>query len=189
MATHSSVLAWKIPGMGEPGGLPSMGLHRVGHDWSNLAAAAAVEIVNRAYSWLTLPGYLSLSSVWLWVLSLFRDSPTHPCGRENSHRGRDAHIQWLLIRSSWLSRHRVRCWITGLVFCQRNIRFSTESGTWWGLRFLIRWWKHVCLLPEQSDDHCWWVGSCYIVSLYKSQKLETYTSSPFIWGSENIFFF
>ena len=41
MATHSSVLAWRIPGMGEPGGLPSLGLHRVGHDWSNLAAAAA----------------------------------------------------------------------------------------------------------------------------------------------------
>ena len=41
MATHSSVLAWRIPGMGEPGGLPSMGSHRVGHDWSNLAAAAA----------------------------------------------------------------------------------------------------------------------------------------------------
>ena len=41
MATHSSVLAWRIPGMGEPGGLPSMGLHRVGHDWSNLLAAAA----------------------------------------------------------------------------------------------------------------------------------------------------
>ena len=32
MATHSSVFAWRIPGMGEPGGLPSMGLHRVGHD-------------------------------------------------------------------------------------------------------------------------------------------------------------
>ena len=41
MATHSSVLAWRIPGMGEPGGLPSMGSHRVGHDWSDLAAAAA----------------------------------------------------------------------------------------------------------------------------------------------------
>ena len=41
MATHSSVFAWRIPGMGEPGGLPSMGLHRVGHDWSDLAAAAA----------------------------------------------------------------------------------------------------------------------------------------------------
>ena len=41
MATHSSVLAWRIPGMAEPGGLPSMGSHRVGHDWSDLAATAA----------------------------------------------------------------------------------------------------------------------------------------------------
>ena len=39
MATHSSVLAWRIPGTGEPGGLQSMGSHRVGHDWSDLAAA------------------------------------------------------------------------------------------------------------------------------------------------------
>ena len=41
MATHSSVLAWRIPGTGEPGGPPSLGSHRVGHDWSDLAAAAA----------------------------------------------------------------------------------------------------------------------------------------------------
>ena len=41
MATHSSILAWRIPGTEEPSGLPSMGLHRVGHDWSDLAAAAA----------------------------------------------------------------------------------------------------------------------------------------------------
>ena len=41
MATHSSILAWRIPGTEEPGGLLSMGLHRVGHDWSDLAAAAA----------------------------------------------------------------------------------------------------------------------------------------------------
>ena len=40
MATHSSVLAWRIPGAGEPGGPPSMGSHRVGHDWNDLAAAA-----------------------------------------------------------------------------------------------------------------------------------------------------
>ena len=39
MATQSSVLAWRIPGMVEPGGLPSMGSHRVGHDWSDLAVA------------------------------------------------------------------------------------------------------------------------------------------------------
>ena len=41
MATHSSVLTWRIPGTAEPGGLPSMGSHRVGHNWSDLAAAAA----------------------------------------------------------------------------------------------------------------------------------------------------
>ena len=41
MATHSSVLAWRIPGMGEPDRLPSMGSHKVGHDSSDLAAAAA----------------------------------------------------------------------------------------------------------------------------------------------------
>ena len=41
MATHSSVLAWRIPGTGEPGGLPSMGSHRVGHNRSDLVAAAA----------------------------------------------------------------------------------------------------------------------------------------------------
>ena len=41
MAPHSSTLAWKIPWTEEPGGLQSMGSHRVGHDWSNLAAAVA----------------------------------------------------------------------------------------------------------------------------------------------------
>ena len=46
MATHSSILAWRIPGMGEPGGLPSIGSHRVRHDWSELAAAAAAHASN-----------------------------------------------------------------------------------------------------------------------------------------------
>ena len=41
MATHSSVLAWRVPGMEEPGGLPSVGSRGVRHDWSDLAAAAA----------------------------------------------------------------------------------------------------------------------------------------------------
>ena len=40
MATHYCILAWRIPGMGEPGGLLSLGSHRVGHNGSNLAAAA-----------------------------------------------------------------------------------------------------------------------------------------------------
>ena len=49
MATHSSVLAWRIPGTGEPGGLPSMGWHRVGHDWSDLAAATEAEDIKRRW--------------------------------------------------------------------------------------------------------------------------------------------
>ena len=58
MATHSSVLAWRIPGTEEPGGLLSMGSHRVGHDWSDLAAAAAAAAAaaefNRRWSIWTL---------------------------------------------------------------------------------------------------------------------------------------
>ena len=54
MATHSSVLAWRIPGKGEPGGLPSMGSHRVRHDWSDLAAAVAAAAA--AMGW----------SIWWW---------------------------------------------------------------------------------------------------------------------------
>ena len=44
MATHSSVLTWRIPGTGKPGGLPSMGSHRVGHDWSDLVVVVVVGI-------------------------------------------------------------------------------------------------------------------------------------------------
>ena len=53
MATHSSVLALRVPGTGEPGGLPSMGSHRVGHDWSDLAAVAAARSAYKA-EWYAL---------------------------------------------------------------------------------------------------------------------------------------
>ena len=46
MATHSSILAWRIPGTEEPGGLPCMGSHRVGDDWRDLAVAAAAHKLN-----------------------------------------------------------------------------------------------------------------------------------------------
>ena len=59
MATHSSVLSWRIPGTGEPGGLLSMGSHRVGHDWSDLAAAAAA-------------GTDSFLSLWISFVSVFQ---------------------------------------------------------------------------------------------------------------------
>ena len=85
MATDSSVLAWRIPGMGEPGGLPSMGSHRVGHDWSDLAVAAEC-ILEKAMAphsstlawkipWMEEPGRLqSMGSLRVghdWATSLF----------------------------------------------------------------------------------------------------------------------
>ena len=59
MATHSSVLAWRIPGTGEPGGLLSVGSHRVGHDWSDLAAS----ILAWEIPWTEEPGGLQ-SNLW-----------------------------------------------------------------------------------------------------------------------------
>ena len=78
MAPHSSVLAWRIPGMGEPGGLPSMGWHRVGHDWSDLAAAAAAEVQARNWQMRSqLPVALChLQTPWL---------PIHVCSEWNEN--------------------------------------------------------------------------------------------------------
>ena len=73
MATHSSVLAWRIPGMVELDGLPSMGLHRVGHNWSDLAAAVPEMEEFPSYFYLNnVPSY-SLFSLYYPMLSF-------PCG-------------------------------------------------------------------------------------------------------------
>ena len=67
-ATHSSVLAWRIPGMGEPGGLLSMGSHRVGHDWSDLAAAAILPGCIRNSVCVHILGWLTLQTLNLYTL-------------------------------------------------------------------------------------------------------------------------
>ena len=66
MATHSSVLAWRIPGTGEPGGLLSMGSHRVGHDWGDLAAAAMMPFEKQSF----FKKNLMMSSVSCFLLLL-----------------------------------------------------------------------------------------------------------------------
>ena len=73
MATHSSLLAWRIPGTGEPGGLPSVGLHRVGHDWSNLAVAAGrlyfmTFLVNFCDCCMVILIWLAMHETWVWSL-------------------------------------------------------------------------------------------------------------------------
>ena len=72
MATQSSVLAWRIPGTGEPGWLPSMGSHRVEHDWSDLAAAAAADpwMGSRNQHWTADLNLKSGSLTYLLVKSL-----------------------------------------------------------------------------------------------------------------------
>ena len=68
MATHSSTLAWGIPGTGETGGLPSMGSYIVGHDWSNLAAA--VGSLKKKESFRKTPIYALLTmpkALTVWI--------------------------------------------------------------------------------------------------------------------------
>ena len=65
MATNSSVLAWRIPGMAEPGGLPSMGSHRAGQDRSDLAAAAAAVMYILLIPSLTRPCFTFLPDIYL----------------------------------------------------------------------------------------------------------------------------
>ena len=76
MATHSSVLAWRIAGTGEPGGLPSMGSHRVGHDWSDLAAAAAAAVTKKTWHYIILEkkGLFLIKYLLKW-LSILKKIP------------------------------------------------------------------------------------------------------------------
>ena len=73
MATHSSVLAWRIPGMAEPSGLLSMGSHRVGHHWSDLVAAAACKLLSRTTTKKTYTCQHQDSSIIVKVTNLFRN--------------------------------------------------------------------------------------------------------------------
>ena len=73
MAPHSSILAWRIPGTEEPGGLPSMGSHRVGHDWSDLAATASLYIQSESRS-------VESNSLWPYGLYSPWNSPGQNTG-------------------------------------------------------------------------------------------------------------
>ena len=106
MATHSSVLAWRIPGTGEPGGLPSMGSHRVRHDWSNLAAAAAGNSL--AIQGLVLSAFTTVA----WVQPLV--------GELRSHKPKK-----FLKKKTFLSKIQ-ELWLHTKSYTGKNTRRSTD---------------------------------------------------------------
>ena len=82
MATHSSILAWRFPGTEEPGGLPPMGSDRVGHDWSDLAAAAVTHTFNyliNKVTILSMPNQKTSLSFWNVFSPSFFLSSQEPC--------------------------------------------------------------------------------------------------------------
>ena len=112
MATHSSVLAWRIPGTGEPGGLPSMGSHRVGHDWSDLAAVLVMELP----WWLRgKESACNVGDAGDWIQSLVQEGPleegmaihSRSCLENPMDRG-----------ACWATIHRVSKGQTGLEHTQ-----------------------------------------------------------------------
>ena len=130
MATHSSVLAWRIPGMGEPGGLPSMGSHRVGHDWSDLAAAA------EAFDWRPMPwrcrvtGFINFKGRNVKEVTIIQKNKTtiHTCARVHTHIYTHTHTH------THCNLHSVWLWHT-----QNYI-----------LSFLLRNFKHFPMLSETA---------------------------------------
>ena len=136
MATHSSVLAWRIPGTGEPDGLLSMGSHRVRHDWSDLAAAAAEKqmrrfcIVGRRWSWHA-PGWWQQK----WAEGLFW---SQCCGTywwvNLGGKGQGG------INAGWFF---INYWVLNvsdnLIHHISSNSWFTE-GNWWWMKESMLWW-------------------------------------------------
>ena len=113
MTTHSSVLAWRIPGAGEPGGLTSMGSHRVGHDWSDLAAAAVISDTENLFCLLAICMF-SLENVYSDSLprtSWWLSEKKKDVGRERNRWGklRDTNFE---LQNKWVTS--MKCTVQGI---------------------------------------------------------------------------
>ena len=124
MATHSSVLACRIPGTGEPGGLLSLGSHRVGHDWSDLAAAAA------AAAWT------SLVAQTVKHLPTMQETQVQSLGRDLLEKEMAAHSSILAWKIPWTEEpgratvHGVtknQTWLSDFTFLSFNDRIILET--------------------------------------------------------------
>ena len=148
MATLSSVLAWRIPGTGEPSGLPSMGLHRVGHDWSNLAAAAAaanrksltVPTIRRR-RWHPTPVLLpGKSHGWGSLVGC------SPWGRQESDTTERLHFHFSPSCIGEGTGNPLQC------SCLENPR---DGGAWWAAVHGVA--KSRTQLSDFTSLHFWWL--------------------------------
>ena len=153
MATHSSVLAWRIRGTGEPGGLPSMGSHRVGHDWSDLAAAAAWSY----YHFLDCFGFTfcraSLIAQLVKNLPAMQETWVQSLGWEDPlEKGKAVHSSILAWRIPWTvyGAEKSQTWLSNFHFALLSVSvflllcFLPREGP---LAFVIKlvWWCWMLL--------------------------------------------
>ena len=157
MATHSSILAWRIPGTGESDGLPSMGSHRVRHDWNDLAAVAEARLVITflprskclLISWLQSPSSVILEPQ---KIKSYTVSPSI------SHEvmGPDA-----MILVFWMLSVKPTFSLSSFTFINRLFSSSSLSATrvvssaYLRLSiFLQQSWFQLVLLPAQRFSWC-----------------------------------
>ena len=115
MATHSNVLAWRIPGAGMSGGLPSMRLHRVRHDWSNLAAAGlggngAYRVIVKKYK-ISLQDYKNTLRLSMMMVTQICECPKN---------------QWV-IHFKWVNFMEGKLYLNKAIFFKEALKFSERS--------------------------------------------------------------
>ena len=146
VATRSSVLAWRIPGTGEPGGLPSMGSHRVGHAWSDAAAAAVTNGI-----WQSLTVYSKAKTSLCWqrsIQSKLFPGVMYGCEsrtiKQAGHKRIDAFKLWCwrrLLRVPWTARR-----LSQSILKEINPEYSLEGLM---LKLKLQYFGH--LMPKADS--------------------------------------